>query len=139
MERKLVATGTAALALAMVGCGSSGPMTRPDFTKQANAICTHRRALTTAATTRHQGNRTAIVSAVYPAFQDAIKKLEALRPPAEWKSDYDSVMAFERLQVRAMAYFRKTGRVLPGSTEDGPPLHRHEAMRARMGMRACDL
>lgn len=138
MERKLVATGTAALALAIVGCGSTGPMTRAEFMKQANAICTHRKALTTAAAANHSGNITAMVAADVPALQDGIRRLEGLHPPAEFKSDFASVMAFERLQVRSAEYYRRTGRPLANSTEDGPPLHRHEAMRALMGMSACN-
>jgi len=139
MERKLVATGTAVLALAIVGCGSTGPMTRAEFTKQANVICTHRQALLRAAQTQHPGDVAAIVAADYPVLKDAVRKLEALRPPAALKSDFASVMAFERLQVRAAEYYRRTGRYLTTSTEDGPPLHRHEAMRAQMGMTACNL
>lgn len=139
MERKLVATGTAALALAIAGCGSSGPMTRAEFTKQASAICTHRRTQLAAAAAAHHGSTAAIVAAAYPSLQEAVKRLEGLRPPASLKADFESVMAFERLQVRAAQYYRSTGRVLKSSTEDGPPLHRHEAMRAQLGMTACNL
>jgi len=139
MERKLVATGTAALALALAGCGSSGPMTRADFTRQANAICTHRKAQLAAVEARHQGNLGAISAAASPVLQDAVDKLEGLRPPARLKSEFESVMAFERLQVRAAKYYNRTGRILHGSTEDGPPLHRHEAMRVQLGMTNCNL
>lgn len=140
MQGKMVAAAAAALALVAGGCGSSGPkqLSAAQFRQEAAKICTHRKAQVAAAMASSRGNVRAALRTASPAIQDALKKLEGVRPPASLKSDYDSVMAFERRQARGVQVFVKTGRIPPNSTEDGPPLHRHERMRARLGMSACN-
>lgn len=139
MQRKMVAAGVAVLALVAGGCGSSGPkqLTAAQFRQEAAKICTHRKAQVAAAMASNRGNVRAALRTANPVIQDALKQLEGVRPPASLTSDYDSVMAFERRQARAVDAFLKTGRIPSNSTEDGPPLHRHIAMRARLGMSAC--
>lgn len=140
MQRKMVAAAAAVLVLAAGGCGSSGPkqLSAAQFRQDVAKICTQRRAQVTSAMASSRNNLRIAMRAANPAIQDALKKLEGVRPPAALLSDYNSVMAFERLQARSVTAYLKTGRILPHATEDGPPLHRHERMRVRLGMSACN-
>jgi hypothetical protein len=140
MDRKQVTTAAVALALALAGCGSSTstrPMTRAEFTTAAHKICTHRAAQFRAALASHRGDyRAALLAAVQP-LEDSVKQLEALRPPAALRAAFDDVMAWERHQVAISHELVRTGRIPAGATEDGPPLHHHEAERVTMRMQAC--
>ena len=142
MERKAVAMGSAVLVLllASAGCGSTGPkqLSTAQFRAAAAKICTQRRAAYAAVSARHHGDFMGAIRAALPAFQRAVKELEGIRPPAELRSTYDGILAFEREETRFAAVVAKTGRVPPHPVDDGPPLHRHEAMRVRLGMEACN-
>ncbi|HEX4804485.1 MAG TPA: hypothetical protein VFU94_01180 [Conexibacter sp.] len=138
MERKLVACAVAlALGLLAAGCGSaSGPLTRAAFMQRAGALCVHRRAVYTPIIARAHGNAIAAIRAALPEYEAFVKQLGALKPPASLRSAYTEILAFER---RALAAWRSTlsGR-LPNLHDDGPPLHRHEALRRELGMEACN-
>jgi hypothetical protein len=144
MQRKLVAAGAAVLALAAAGCGSSGSSgPKPlkltgDFQHQAAQICTYRRAAYRRAAGRSRGNFLATIRAALPALQDSIKQLETIAPPANLRAAYAEIMAFERRQLRLGQQAAKTGRIPQHAEEHGPPLHRHERMRAQLGMTACN-
>lgn len=140
MHRKTVAASVAVLALAAAGCGSSGPkqLTTAQFRQQATRICTHRHTAFASAIAKVHGDSLAMMRAALPAYRTSVQQLEAIAPPANLKTAYDSVMAFERLQLKLAQQAMHTGRVPRGAGEDGAPLHRHERMRAQLGMSACN-
>jgi len=136
MERKLVACG-AALALALVaGCGSSGPLTRAEFAKQASAMCVHRDAVERRLIAQSHGDYRRAIRAALPELEADAGRLASLRPPASLRSAYTQILALERAAI-ASARQLLAGRT-PSLRDDGAPLHRHEALRIELGMAACN-
>jgi hypothetical protein len=139
MDRKAIATGVAALGLALAGCGpAAAPMTRAEFVKQATVICRHRLVRYRAATAQAHGDYRRAMTAAVPALEASVDKLAALRPPTALRSAFAEVLAFERHQVDVAHETLSTGRAPADATEHGAPLHRHEQMRAEMGMGDCN-
>ncbi len=136
MERKLVACG-AALALGLVAaCGSTGPLTRADFAKKANALCVHRRAVEQRLIAQSHGDFRRAIRAALPELEADARKLADLKPPASLRGAYAEILALEREAI-ASARQLLAGRT-PNLRDDGPPLHRHEALRVELGMAACN-
>jgi predicted small lipoprotein YifL len=136
MERKLVACG-AVLALGLVaGCGSTGPLSRADFAKKANALCVHRRAVEQPLVARAHGDMRSALRASLPELEAFARQLAALKPPASLRGAYTEILALERHAVTG-ARELIAGRT-PNLNDEGPPLHRHEALRLKLGMVACN-
>src|SRR3569832_709981 len=100
MDRKVLGAAVAALVLAMAGCGSSATLSRADFTKQANAICTKRRAAIAKAQSQHRNDFKGTVKQVLPQYSKSVDQLAGLKAPAEVKPRLAQLVAIERAQLR---------------------------------------
>lgn len=140
MGRKTVAWGSAALALAFAGCGSAAPkqLSLAQFRRTAATICAQRRAAYATVAAHHHHDFIGAMRAVLPAAQRALDQLEGIRPPAALRGAYAQVLAVERHQKDATAVVARTGRLPANAIDYGTALQRHQAMRAQLGMEACD-
>ena len=136
MDRKVVAAGVAALALALASCGESAePLTRAEFTRQAGAICAKREAAYAAAVTKAGDDVLGRIRLAMPALERSVAQLEELEPPAGLRDHYDEIMRTEREQI-AVGREALKGRIR--EAEHGRALHDHERMRTQLGMTRCN-
>jgi predicted small lipoprotein YifL len=141
MEGKVIrALMVAMLALGLASCGGSGPLSRADLVKQANAICKQRTADVAAMRKRvHTRDFATFVAAVLPVVDKDTSKLEALKPPQELKSAYTTWTAGVRAQIThvrgSLAALRAHRRAPSG---ESPAAAERQAKLARqLGLTSC--
>jgi len=139
MDRKVLVAALAVLGLGLSACGSSGssePMSRAEFARKANAICVARNAGFAAAAKEAHGSMRRAIRAAVPAMERYVHDLGDLRPPTQLRWVFAEILAHESEQLAAGEQAASGSEIAGG--EDGPPLHRHERMRVRLGMGACN-
>jgi predicted small lipoprotein YifL len=140
MEGKVVrALVAAVLAVGLASCGSSGPLSRAEFTKQANAICKQRTADIEAARKQvHTRDFASIIVAALPVVEKAESKLAALKPPKELQTRYTQYVAGVRAQLaqikRGLAAMRAHRRVPSETSNIG---ERQAQLVQQLGIQGC--
>lgn len=136
MDRKVLSAVVAALVLALAGCGgSSEPLSRADFAKQANAICVKRKALVATAQRQHRNDFRGAIRQALPGFAKTIDELASLKAPTEEKARLAEIVAVERAQlvrIRAAIAGRRST-----SQETAATIHKQAEFKRELGLTAC--
>jgi hypothetical protein len=120
MRTKVIVAAVVVSALGAVGCGSSGPLTAAQLTTKANAICRERNAEIAALRRRSGGNIRAMVAPALPIETKAVNALAALKPPASAKTDWERLVAIEKVYL---ARFKRLAHGTGKSIEDVQQTH----------------
>jgi hypothetical protein len=133
MHRKALGAAVA-LALAVAGCGSSGPLSRADLAKRGTAICDRGNVAARAVMARHVRSFRAGVEEALPLIEKSIQELDALDVSSDLRPKLATFTRFARKELKRIrdALGGHHDRYLP------PPERRvHLALRTELGLRAC--
>ena len=144
MRRFAASAGVALLLAGVLGCGSGGRLTRAEYAKRADAICTkYNGKLNALAAPKSQTELVAFVDKAVPLVDSASSELSDLKPPKDeeqtaqaWnKANTDVLHALEELRTAAKAKDRPK---MQTALKDGNTANQHANDLARtLGMKAC--
>jgi hypothetical protein len=96
--------------LAVAGCGGSSRLSRSEFVKRANAVCTEYEAKVTRAMAGiNPGDQTQLASAIdkaLPVIREGNDKLRALKPPEDLQQRFDRWLRIADNEVTAATQLR---------------------------------
>jgi hypothetical protein len=123
------------LGLGGAGCGSSGPLTAAELSRQATAICKQRDASVVTLRKKYRQNMVAMYRSAVPIEAKTVDGLAKLKPPASARATYERFVAIQRI------YLRELKGLVAGRTRSGgtTPDRTHEVERitGRLGIEAC--
>lgn len=145
--RSFAASGVVVVVL-VAGCGGgsgeAARLSRPDYAKQADKICsTYNAKLNALPAPKSQAELSAFVSKAVPLISDASDRLAELKPPQDeqriadsWnRANSDIVRALERLRDAAKA---KDNAKMQAALADGNKANsRANTLAKTLGMNAC--
>jgi hypothetical protein len=135
MDCKLLGAVAAALVLVFAGCGSSKPLSRADYVKQANAICARRRAMIAATQKRHGHDFKGAIKEALPGYTKSVDQLAGLKGPADVRAKMAQIVTIERAQISRVKAALDGRRA--SNTEDGRATQRGTALKQQLGLTAC--
>ncbi len=135
MDRKMLSAVVAALALALASCGgSSKPLSRADFAKQANTICKRRQALIATAQRQHRNDFRGAVKQALPGFTKSLDELASLKAPTEDKARLAEIISIEREQLARIQAAMAGRRQTQETTAD---IHKQANLKRELGLTSC--
>ena len=96
MHTKATVATIAALTLGVAACGSSGPLSSAELTKQASAICKQRTARMAVLRKQHSRDFRGLIVAGAPVYAKAADELAALKPPDSARTAYERFVAIQK-------------------------------------------
>jgi hypothetical protein len=140
MARKAArAALTGGLVLAMVGCGSSKPLTRAEFVKQADAICAKGRTELESVFAKfkeHKLSRAQARSEYFKLLHANVDKLGKLHPPKEMQATYVTFVKARRAEADAIAE-NSEGRNRAATLRQEHATHTAAPLAGKLGLEGC--
>jgi hypothetical protein len=137
MQRNVLGTGAVVLVLGVAGCGGSGSLSRADFVKQANAVCTKAR-------TQAQSNRGNDLFGKILAYEhQTTSGIDGLKPPSELKGNVDQYVKGQNAFIAYVEQFQAAVKAKQSTKpleKQGAKLQTQQAKLARgLGLTDCHL
>jgi hypothetical protein len=102
MHTKVVVATVAAFALGAAGCGSAGPLTAAELSRQASAICKQRNTEIAALRPKYHDNVKAMAVAAVPTEITSVEGLAKLKPPKSARASYERFVGIEQIYLREL-------------------------------------